>query len=61
MRALARVMITKKNGAKHIIKVHANVPGDSLDDRVFAAVEKALKKKFSNSTVYLIDLIPENE
>lgn len=61
MRALVRAMITKNGGARRIIKVCANLPGDGLSDRHYSAVEKSLKNKFQNATVYIIDITPENE
>ena len=61
MQALVRAMITKNGGSRRIIKVHANLPGSELSERHYSAVEKSLKNKFQNATVYLIDITPENE
>lgn len=61
MQALVRAMITKNGGSRRIIKIRANLPGDELSDRHYSAVEKSLKNKFPNATVYIIDITPENE
>lgn len=61
MRALVRAMITKNGGTKRVIKVRANLPGEELSDRHYSAVEKSLKNRFQNATVYIIDITPEDE